>query len=262
MPQPDSLAAALAQVQMKLPQIAKTQTATVRSEKGSYTYDYADLADVSEEILPLLGEVGLSWTCRPTLNADGKFVLAYKLLHISGESEEGEYPLPSSGTPQAIGGAISYARRYTLCAVTGVAPKGDDDDATAASTPAPKSSRPAQRRNAPRGEAEDRQQTAQRAPSPSGGPPLPGEDGGGVPPITAPQRAMVMSLFGKAGIDDRDERLDISRRLVGRPDLASANELTSREAKVLIDKLTEAEKHPQGFSGFLAHLLTATEAAS
>jgi hypothetical protein len=59
-----------------------------------------------------------------------RFVLAYKLLHVSGESVAGEYPLPTGGTPQALGSAITYGRRYALCAVTGLAPEDDDDDAT------------------------------------------------------------------------------------------------------------------------------------
>lgn len=273
MPQPDAqsadvlpatLATALAVVQTRLPVVAKTQTANVRSEKGSYSYDYADLADVSEAILPILGAVGLSWTCRPTFNAEGKFVLAYKLLHASGESEAGEYPLAASGTPQAMGSAISYARRYTLCAVTGVAPKGDDDDAAAASTVA--KPRQAQRRTQgtrPQAgqDSGDPQPAAQRASASGQAPALPHEQAQGksVQLLTGPQRGMVLALFGNAGIDDRDERLDISRRIVGRRELGSANELTAAEASRLIDKLQEAEKHPDGFSGFLAQLFSATE---
>jgi hypothetical protein len=124
---PDTLFAALASVQAQLPKIGKGQTA----DTGKYTYRYADLADVSQEILPLLGASGLAFTCRPTI-LDGQFVLTYSLVHFSGEREDGIYPLPSSGTPQQIGSAITYARRYCLCAVTGVAPDSDDDDGAAA----------------------------------------------------------------------------------------------------------------------------------
>ena len=124
---PDTLFAALASVQAQLPKIGKGQTA----DTGKYTYRYADLADVSQEILPLLGATGLAFTSRPTI-LDGQFVLAYSLVHFSGEREDGIYPLPSSGTPQQIGSAITYARRYCLCAVTGVAPDSDDDDGAAA----------------------------------------------------------------------------------------------------------------------------------
>ncbi len=162
---PKSLFEALARFQAHLPQIGKGNTAQVRSDKGNYSYKYADLADVSEAVLPRLGALGLAFTAKPTL-ADGHFVLAYSLVHVSGEREDGIYMLPSSGTPQQIGSAITYARRYCLCAAVGVAPAEDDDDAAAAqtvtrqsagdawenSTPAPpRQQRPAQPR--PNGQA-------------------------------------------------------------------------------------------------------------
>ena len=122
---------ALAAVQRVLPRIDKGKTAEVPTKNGGkYTYSYADLADVSAQILPLLGANGLSFTSWPTLTAN-RFVLRYELLHSSGESKTGEYPLPIDASAQALGSAITYARRYTLCAVTGVAPD-DDDDAAAA----------------------------------------------------------------------------------------------------------------------------------
>jgi hypothetical protein len=119
------LAAALAAFQAALPRIGKDETA----DTGSYTYSYADLASVSRAVLPVLAGHGLSFTAFPTV-LDGKFVLHYRLLHTSGEAMEGVYPL-AGGNAQAVGSAITYARRYALCAVTGVAPD-DDDDAAAA----------------------------------------------------------------------------------------------------------------------------------
>jgi hypothetical protein len=128
-----SLAAALAELQAKLPRIGKDKKAKVRTKTGAdYTYDYANLATVSRAVMPLMGGLGLSFISRPTLRDDGKFVLAYTLLHVSGEHEDGDYPLPAGGSPQEVGSAITYARRYSLCAVTGVSPDDDDDDAQAA----------------------------------------------------------------------------------------------------------------------------------
>jgi hypothetical protein len=122
------LAKALAAVQQELPVIGKQHTA----DAGTYSYPYADLTDISSALMPILGKHGLSFLAKPTL-ADGAFVLAYSLLHVSGEREDGLYPLPMGGNPQSIGSAISYGRRYCLCAVTGVAPGGSDDDGVAAS---------------------------------------------------------------------------------------------------------------------------------
>lgn len=122
-----SLAAALAAFQADMPTIAKANTA----DAGNYKYRYADLSDVTEKVMPLLGKHGLSFTAKPTLTDDGRFVLRYRLQHVSGESDGGDYPL-SGGNAHAIGSAITYARRYTLCAITGVAPGGDDDDGASA----------------------------------------------------------------------------------------------------------------------------------
>lgn len=127
-----ALTAALAEVQANLPSVGKTETAQVKSDKGSYSYHYADLAAVSKAVLPLLGKHGLAFVARPTLS-EGRLVLAYELRHKNGESIGGEYPL-SGNTPQQVGSAITYARRHCLCSVTGVAPESDDDDAKAAST--------------------------------------------------------------------------------------------------------------------------------
>jgi hypothetical protein len=127
MPETGSLAAALVQLQANLPPITKDDTAQV----GPRTYAYANLATIHAAILPLLASLGLYWTTCPTL-MDGQFVLDYALTHVSGGSIGGQYPLPASGTPQQVGSAITYAKRYTICAVLGIAPAEDDDDGQAA----------------------------------------------------------------------------------------------------------------------------------
>jgi len=114
---------ALIELQANLPAIRKENTA----DTGKFKYSYADLTDVSDKIIPLLGQHGFTWTTAPTINDHG-FVLHYELRHITGEAISGDYPLPTAA-PQEIGSAVTYARRYALCAVTGVAPGGDDDDA-------------------------------------------------------------------------------------------------------------------------------------
>lgn len=126
-PAPGTLAEALAALQGQLPRVAKTADA----QYGKY----ADLTVVTEAIMPVLSALGLAFTARPTLIGDGdsaRFVLAYTLHFAGGGVLTGEYPLPSSGSPQQVGAAITYARRYALCAVTGLAPGDDDDDAQSA----------------------------------------------------------------------------------------------------------------------------------
>lgn len=126
---PDAqLAAALAAFQGEMPGVGKASSANA----GTYTYTYADLADITKAVLPVMARHGLSFSAKPTLTEDGKFVLEYTLRHAGGGKDVGRYPLPSTGTPQQVGSAISYARRYCFSAVTGVAPDEDDDGRAAA----------------------------------------------------------------------------------------------------------------------------------
>lgn len=122
----NSLAAALAAFQAELPSVSKGATGQV---PGKRTYKYADLADLSAAVLPLLGKHGLSWMTMPTFDEHGRFVLQYELLHTSGESRSGTYPLPPDGDAWKIGSALTYGRRYCLSAMTGVAADEDDDGA-------------------------------------------------------------------------------------------------------------------------------------
>lgn len=124
---PDTLAAALAAFQASLPAVHKGATGQV---PGKRSYKYADLSDLSATVLPLLAAQGLSWMTMPTYDEAGRFVLRYELLHTSGESRTGTYPLPT-GTAWEVGSALTYGRRYTLAAVTGVAADEDDDGAVA-----------------------------------------------------------------------------------------------------------------------------------
>ena len=53
------------------------------------------------------------------------------LLHTSGQRLCSDYPLPATARPQEMGSALTYARRYSLSALVGIA-ADEDDDATAA----------------------------------------------------------------------------------------------------------------------------------
>lgn len=208
---PSTLNAALAQLQTRLPRIAKDQTAKVPTKAGgSYQYSYADLAQVSQQVLPILGELGLAFTSRPTMH-EGRFVLVYELRHISGEMIAGEYPLSERATPQEIGGAITYARRYCLCAVTGVAPDDDDNDATLAE-------RVAQKRR-------DSREAPRQQPNPEQG----------KQPITGEQQSRLQKAFTELGMTERAAKLRYAVDVVKR-DVSSATELTHFEAGRVINQ--------------------------
>lgn len=93
---------------------------------------YASLPTILDEIQPVLTKHNLAYTQVPE---GGKIITL--LMHTeSGEWIESEYELHSSQqTPQAIGSAITYARRYSLTSTLGLN-IDDDDDGNAASAPA------------------------------------------------------------------------------------------------------------------------------
>lgn len=121
-------AEALVEFQKDLPHVGKGSTA----DTGKFSYSYAALPDIFEAVLPALTANGLSFTAAPAMTEHG-FVLRFSLLHTAGHREDGAYPLPdpAKATPQQIGSAITYGRRYCFCAVTGIAPDEDDDGAAA-----------------------------------------------------------------------------------------------------------------------------------
>lgn len=133
---PVTMAEAVAVLQGMLPEVTKGRVAKVKGktkdgEPFEYSYNFADLADVTKAIMPLMSQVGLSFTAMPTLSDKGHFVLDYEYAHVSGQFKRGQYPLNAQARPQEIGSAITYARRYILCGLTGLVAE-DDDDAAAA----------------------------------------------------------------------------------------------------------------------------------
>ena len=128
----DKLAAALAKAQSEFKPIKKDKTAKVRSEKGSYEYHYADLSAVFDSVREALAKNGLAVTQRTIVN--GGLTLETRLLHSAGQWIAATYPLPSGGRAQEMGSALTYAKRYSLSSMLGIAAEDDDDGADAAET--------------------------------------------------------------------------------------------------------------------------------
>uniref|UniRef100_A0AAU7J818 Erf-like ssDNA annealing protein n=2 Tax=unclassified bacterial viruses TaxID=12333 RepID=A0AAU7J818_9VIRU len=142
----EGIYSALAAFQAHIPAVRKGNTAKVEGQRGSYSYDYADLSDVTDVALPALAKVGLAWVTRPDTADDGTIEMHYALVHgASGERIEGSVAVGRKGDRwQDLGSALTYARRYMLVSVTGIAPGGDDNDgkdARAGSAPAAQESR-------------------------------------------------------------------------------------------------------------------------
>lgn len=119
------LAAALALAQAEIDSAPKTE------KNPFFKSTYADLATVRQAIREAFGKHGLSVIQIPH-TSDDRVMVTTILMHKSGQFVEGTLALkPVKGDPQAIGSAITYARRYSLMAFAGVAP--DDDDGNDAS---------------------------------------------------------------------------------------------------------------------------------
>lgn len=123
----DKIAAALAACQGELTNPPKTKT--VRTAK--YSYSYADLSEIIDHVRPTLAKHKLAYVQMPIIHENGKNVLHTRLMHESGQFFESTYPLPSQAAAQEMGSAITYARRYSLCAILGIAAEDDDDGAKA-----------------------------------------------------------------------------------------------------------------------------------
>ena len=127
----NELAKALAKAQGLFKSAEREHFAKVTSKKGegsSYSYNYADLASYLDVCREPLAQSGLSFVQSTSCN-QGEVSVATVLLHESGQWIE--FPpltLHAENTmPQTIGSAITYARRYSLSAVLGMASEADDD---------------------------------------------------------------------------------------------------------------------------------------
>lgn len=90
---------------------------------------YVPLENVVEAIDDVAPKFGLTYSQYPVTTDDGKVGISTVLLHESGEFIE--YPpattKPDKNTPQGVGSALTYMRRYSLSAVFGITSDQDDD---------------------------------------------------------------------------------------------------------------------------------------
>lgn len=99
---------------------------------------YADLASVIDAAKKPLADNGLSVSQVVDMTDTGDLILETILMHTSGEFISGRYPIkPVKQDPQAVGSAITYARRYAFSAITGIAADDDDGNAASDKQPAP-----------------------------------------------------------------------------------------------------------------------------
>lgn len=121
--------------------LAKAQGAMKNAIKDSanpfFKSKYADLASVAEACMGPLNLNGIAVIQGPG-SEDGDMVTVHTLLcHSSGQWIRSALTMrPVKADPQGIGSCITYARRYALAAMCGVAPEDDDGNAASGKTEA------------------------------------------------------------------------------------------------------------------------------
>ena len=133
-----ALLEALLAVQAEVPTLPKDAT------NPHFKSKFTPLDTIVEYVGPILNKHGLVWSSWPTVNESGDPALRYKLAHAeSGEALEDTMSLLLvKSDPQGQGSAITYARRYALCAVLNLVADEDDDDNAGSSAPRQSKAKP------------------------------------------------------------------------------------------------------------------------
>lgn len=117
---------------------AALKGATKDSSNPHFRSKYSDLESCWEACREALTSNGLCVSQHPVdVSKEGFIGLETILAHSSGQTLVSRFSVPlAKMDAQAVGSAITYMRRYALCAVVGISPTDDDGNAaTAASAP-------------------------------------------------------------------------------------------------------------------------------
>lgn len=127
-----NLAAALAKAQIELVNPEKSLTATIKSVDpgpAEQTFNYASLSSGLDIVRKTLGQQEIATVQTTAVDqTTGLINLTTLLAHASGEWIASDWPVCSvieTETPHRMGAALTYARRYALFTLVGIA--GEDD---------------------------------------------------------------------------------------------------------------------------------------
>lgn len=102
---------------------AEVEQPKLNKENPYFKSRYVDLSGVLQAVTPALKKAGLSYT--QLVNGDE--LDTYLFHNESGQWIKSTYPLGILKTSQDRGSAITYGRRYALCAMLGIVADVDDD---------------------------------------------------------------------------------------------------------------------------------------
>jgi hypothetical protein len=126
-----ALAAALAKAQAELVNPEKSLTAMLPAERGQpeRSFRYAPLSGGLDIVRKILGRHEIAAIQATSIDRDsGTVKLTTTLAHASGEWMASDWPvcpLSDLSAPRRMGAALTYARRYALFTLVGIA--GEDD---------------------------------------------------------------------------------------------------------------------------------------
>jgi hypothetical protein len=127
-----AIAAALAKAQIELQNPEKSLTATIRSpfpREGERSFRYASLSTGLDLVRKSLGRHEIATVQTTSIDeAAGLIRLTTTLAHASGEWVSSDWPVcpvAEMTAPHRMGAALTYARRYALFTLVGIA--GEDD---------------------------------------------------------------------------------------------------------------------------------------
>src|SRR3974377_2318878 len=127
-----AIAGALAKAQAELTNPEKSLTATIRSpfpREGDRTFRYASLSSGLDIVRKTLGKHEIATVQTTSIDRESGLIrLTTVLAHSSGEWVSSDWPVcPISevAVPHKMGAALTYARRYALFTLVGIA--GEDD---------------------------------------------------------------------------------------------------------------------------------------
>jgi ERF superfamily len=129
-----ALASALAKAQAELINPEKSLTATIRTGRAGEcerSFRYAPLSSGLDIVRKTLGQHEIATLQTTTIDQTGGMVtLTTTLAHASGEWIASDWPICSiaeTANPQRMGAALTYARRYALFTLVGIAGEEDLD---------------------------------------------------------------------------------------------------------------------------------------
>jgi hypothetical protein len=127
-----ALAAALAKAQFEIANPEKSLSATILSpfpREGTRTFRYASLSTGLDLVRKCLGQHEIATVQATAIDRDRDLIrLTTTLIHSSGEWVSSDWPVcavSETNAPHRLGAALTYARRYALFTLVGIA--GEDD---------------------------------------------------------------------------------------------------------------------------------------